>query len=78
VSSRVGSRSALRLASARGLPRNGGYRPLALAALRVEDGRVVEVVHGDRPELSEGLGLPMRFRPLRGSNEYEVNAKEVR
>jgi hypothetical protein len=45
--------------------------------LRVEEGRVVEVVHWDRPELSEAFGLPMRFRPLRGCNEYEVNAKEV-
>jgi hypothetical protein len=45
------------------------YRPLALAVLRVEERRVVEVVHWDRPELSEAFGLPMRFRPLRGSNE---------
>jgi hypothetical protein len=52
--------------------------PLALVVLRVEEGRVVEVVHWDRPELSEAFGLPMRFRPLRGCNEYEVNAKEVR
>ena len=54
------------------------YRPLALAVLRVEEGRVVEVVHWDRPELFEAFGLPMSFPPSRRSNEEEVNAKEVR
>jgi RNA polymerase sigma-70 factor, ECF subfamily len=53
------------------------YRPLALAVLRVEEGRVVEVVHWDRPELFEAFGLPMSFPPSRRSNEDEVNAKEV-
>jgi RNA polymerase sigma-70 factor, ECF subfamily len=52
------------------------YRPLALAVLRVEAGRVVEVVHWDRPELFEAFGLPMSFAPSRRSNENEVNAKE--
>ena len=54
------------------------YRPLALAVLRVEEGRVVEVIHWDRPELFEAFGLPMSFLPSRRSNEDEVNAKEVR
>jgi RNA polymerase sigma-70 factor, ECF subfamily len=54
------------------------YRPLALAVLRVAEGRVVEVVHWDRPELFEAFGLPMSFPPSRRSNEDEVNAKEVR
>ena len=54
------------------------YRPLALAVLRVEEGRVFEVVHWDRPELFEAFGLPMSFAPSRRSNEDEVNAKEVR
>jgi RNA polymerase sigma-70 factor (ECF subfamily) len=54
------------------------YRPLALAVLRVEEGRVVEVVHWDRPELFEAFGLPMSFAPPRRSNEDDVNAKEVR
>jgi RNA polymerase sigma-70 factor (ECF subfamily) len=53
------------------------FRPLALAVLRVEAGRVVEVVHWDRPELFEAFGLPMSFAPSRRSNESEVNAKEV-
>jgi RNA polymerase sigma-70 factor (ECF subfamily) len=53
------------------------YRPLALAVLRVEEGRVVEVVHWDRPELFEAFGLPMSFPPSRRSNEDDVNAKEV-
>jgi len=53
-------------------------RPLALAVLRVEEGRVVEVVHCDRPELFEAFGLPMSFPPSRRSNEDELNAKEVR
>jgi RNA polymerase sigma-70 factor, ECF subfamily len=54
------------------------YRPLALAVLRVAEGRVVEVVHWDRPELFEAFGLAMSFPPSRRSNEDEVNAKEVR
>jgi RNA polymerase sigma-70 factor, ECF subfamily len=54
------------------------YRPLALAVLRLEERRVVEVVHWDRPELFEAFGLPMSFPPSRRSNEDEVNAKEVR
>jgi RNA polymerase sigma-70 factor, ECF subfamily len=54
------------------------YRPLALAVLRVEAGRVVEVVHWDRPELFEAFGLPMSFPPSRRSKEEDVNAKEVR
>src|SRR5439155_23323113 len=37
------------------------YRPLALAVLRVEGRRVVEVVHWDRPELCESFGLAMGF-----------------
>jgi RNA polymerase sigma-70 factor, ECF subfamily len=54
------------------------YRPLALAVLRLEEGRVVEVVHWDRPALFAAFGLPMSFPPSRRSNEDEVNAKEVR
>jgi hypothetical protein len=59
-------------------PGEPGYRPLALAVLRVEKGRVVEVVHWDRPELFDAFGLPMSFPPSCRSNEEEVNAKEVR
>jgi RNA polymerase sigma-70 factor (ECF subfamily) len=44
------------------------YRPLALAVLRVEEGRVAEVVHWDRPELFDAFGLPMSFAPSRRSN----------
>jgi RNA polymerase sigma-70 factor, ECF subfamily len=54
------------------------YGPLALAVIRVEQGRVVEVVHWDRPELFEAFGLPMSFPPSGRSNEDEVNAKEIR
>jgi RNA polymerase sigma-70 factor (ECF subfamily) len=54
------------------------YHPLALAVLRVERGRVIEVVHWDRPELFEAFGLPMSFPPSQGSNQDEVKAKEVR
>ena len=54
------------------------YRPLALAVLRVEHGRVTEVVHWDRPELFEAFGLPMSFPPSRGCNQDGVNAKEDR
>lgn len=53
------------------------YRPLALAVLRVERGRVIEVVHWDRPELFDAFGLPMSFPSTRGSNGDEVNVKEV-
>jgi RNA polymerase sigma-70 factor (ECF subfamily) len=60
------------------MPGEPRYRPLALALLRVEEGRVVEVVHWDRPELFEAFGLPMSFPPPRRSNEEHVNAKEVR
>jgi RNA polymerase sigma-70 factor (ECF subfamily) len=54
------------------------YRPLALSVLRVEGGRVVEVIDWSRPELFEAFGLPMSFPPSDRSNEDEVNAKEVR
>lgn len=53
-------------------------RPLALAVLRVEQDRVIEVVYWDRPELFEAFGLPISFRPLQRANQDEVNAKEVR
>jgi RNA polymerase sigma-70 factor (ECF subfamily) len=53
------------------------YRALALAVVRVEDGRVVEVIHWDRPDLFEAFGLAMSFSPSRRSNEDEVTAKEV-
>lgn len=59
-------------------PGDARYRPLALSVLRVEGGRVVEVVDWSRPELFEGFGLPMSFPPSDRSNEDEVNAKEVR
>jgi RNA polymerase sigma-70 factor (ECF subfamily) len=54
------------------------YHPLALAVLRVEHGRVIDVVHWDRPELFKAFGLPMSLPPSRSSNEHEVNTKEVR
>jgi RNA polymerase sigma-70 factor (ECF subfamily) len=54
------------------------YRPLALAVVRVEERRVVEVVHWDRPELFAAFGLPMSFPPSRRSNKDKANAKEVR
>jgi RNA polymerase sigma-70 factor, ECF subfamily len=53
------------------------HRPLALAVLSIEEGRVVEVVHWDRPELSEAFGLPMSFPSTSRSNKDEFNAKEV-
>jgi RNA polymerase sigma-70 factor, ECF subfamily len=53
------------------------YGPLALAVVRVEAGRVAEVVHWDRPELFEAFGLPMSFPPSRRSNENDVNTKEA-
>jgi RNA polymerase sigma-70 factor, ECF subfamily len=59
-------------------PGDKRYRPLALAVVRVEQRRVVEVVHWDRPELFEAFGLPMSFPPSRRSNEDEVKAKEVK
>jgi hypothetical protein len=46
--------------------------------LRVEGGRVVEVIDWSRAELFEAFGLPMSFPPSDRSNEDEVNAKEVR
>jgi RNA polymerase sigma-70 factor (ECF subfamily) len=54
------------------------YRPLALAVLRVHAGRVVEVVHWDRPELFEPFGLPMSFPSSLRLNKDDVNAKEAR
>jgi RNA polymerase sigma-70 factor (ECF subfamily) len=42
-------------------PGESRYRPLAFAVVSVEEGRVVEVVHWDRPELFEAFGLPMSF-----------------
>jgi RNA polymerase sigma-70 factor, ECF subfamily len=59
-------------------PGEAQYRPLALAALREEEGRVVEVVDWSRPDLFEAFGLPMTFPPSHRSKLYEVNAKEVR
>ena len=58
-------------------PGESRYRPLALAVVRVEQGRVIEVVHWDRPELFEAFGLPISFGPSRRCNEEEVNPKEV-
>jgi len=60
------------------LPGRPRDRPLAPAVLRVEQGRVVEVVDWSRPELFEAFGLPMSFPPSHRPNEDEVNAKEVR
>jgi RNA polymerase sigma-70 factor, ECF subfamily len=54
------------------------YRPLALAVLRIHAGRVVEVIHWDRPELFEPFGLPMSFPSSPRFNEDDVNPKEVR
>ncbi len=39
-------------------PGGGTYRPLALSVLRVEEGRVAEVVDFSRPDLFEAFGLP--------------------
>ncbi len=58
-------------------PGESRYRPLALAVVRVEQGRVIEVVHWDRPDLFEAFGLPISFPPSQGSNKDEVNAKEA-
>jgi len=46
--------------------------------LRVQEGRIAEVVDWSRPELFEGFGLPMTFSPSHRFNEDQVNAKEVR
>ena len=54
------------------------YRPLALAVPRVRAGRVVEVIHWDRPELFAAFGLPMSFPPSDRSNQDDVKAKEDR
>jgi RNA polymerase sigma-70 factor, ECF subfamily len=54
------------------------YRPLALAVLRIDAGRVVAVIHWDRPELFEPFGLPMSFLASRRFNKDDVNAKEAR
>jgi RNA polymerase sigma-70 factor, ECF subfamily len=59
-------------------PGQARYGPLALEVLRVEEGRVVEVVDWSRPELFEAFGLPMSFSPSHRYNQDEVNAKEVR
>jgi ketosteroid isomerase-like protein len=59
-------------------PGEAPYRPLALSVLRVDGGRVIEVIDCSRPELFEAFGLPMSFPPSDRSNEDEVNAKEVR
>ncbi len=59
------------------VPGDSRYRPLALAVLRVEQGRVIEVIHWDRPELFEAFGLPISFSPSRRFNEDEANPKEA-
>ena len=59
-------------------PGEARYRPLALEVLRVQEGRIAEVVDWGRPELFEGFGLPMTFSPSHRFNEDQVNAKEVR
>jgi RNA polymerase sigma-70 factor (ECF subfamily) len=61
-------------------PGEARYRPLALEVLRVEEGRVVEVVDWSRPNLFRAFDLPMSFPPAHRSNLYEdeFNAKEVR
>jgi len=59
-------------------PREPRYRPLALSVLRIEDGRVVEVIDLGRPEPFDVFGPPMSFAPPRRPNEDEVNPKEVR
>jgi RNA polymerase sigma-70 factor (ECF subfamily) len=53
------------------------YRPLALAGLRIAHGRVVEVIHWDRPALFAAFGLPMSFPSPRRFNNVEVNRTEV-
>jgi RNA polymerase sigma-70 factor (ECF subfamily) len=59
-------------------PGDTHYRPLTLELLRVVEGQVVEVVDWSMPELFEAFGLPMSFPASHGSNEEEVDAKEVR
>jgi RNA polymerase sigma-70 factor (ECF subfamily) len=59
-------------------PGEASYRPLALSVLRVEKGRVAEVVDWGRPELFVSFGLPMSFPPSHRFNEDQVNAKEAR
>jgi RNA polymerase sigma-70 factor (ECF subfamily) len=59
-------------------PGEARYRPLALEVLRVQEGRVVEVVDWSRPDLFEAFGLPMTFPPSDRYNQDQVNAKEVR
>jgi RNA polymerase sigma-70 factor (ECF subfamily) len=61
-------------------PGETSYRPLALGVLRVQEGRVAEVLDWSRPDLFEAFGLPMSFPPAHRSNLYEdgFNAKEVR
>jgi hypothetical protein len=59
-------------------PGEARYGPLALAVLRVEEGRVVEAVAWSRPELFGAFGLPMSFPPSHRSNKDKFNAKEVR
>lgn len=53
------------------------YRPLALAGLRLQAGRIVEVIHWDRPDLFEAFGLPMSFPSSRRFNKKEINPPEV-
>ena len=59
-------------------PGDSHYRPLALAVVRVEEGRVTEVIHWDRPELFEAFGLPISFSPSERFNEDEAKPKEAR
>jgi RNA polymerase sigma-70 factor (ECF subfamily) len=59
-------------------PGESRYRPLALAVVRVEQRRVIEVIHWDRPELFEAFGLPISFSASRHFNEDDVNPKEAR
>jgi RNA polymerase sigma-70 factor (ECF subfamily) len=54
------------------------HRPLALAVVRVQERRVVEVIHWDRPELFAAFGLPMSFPPSHRFIEDDVTAKEGR
>ena len=46
--------------------------------LRIEHGRVVEVIDLGRPEPFEAYGLPISFAAAGRSNEDKVNPKEVR
>ena len=59
-------------------PGEARYRPLALELLRIEEGRVAEVVDWGRPDLFAAFDLPMSFPTPHRSNEDEVNAKEIR